>query len=200
MLEHRLHQMLYRFDCPAPNVLREYYWGRLAVDQRKEIDEHLKACPHCEAELEALQDFLSTENAGTGEAQSDLVEAALERVRTLIARLVSPEPSLAPALRGEIGEALLFEAEGIAVSVSLEQERSGAHTLFGQVLVSGTTLASGAYARVKEASSGTSPAQTALDENGGFALHGLPAGEYQLIIQLSQQRIVIPALLLRAGR
>jgi anti-sigma factor RsiW len=159
-LERLLRQALYRFDCPSPDLLRDYHWGYLPADERRRVEAHLEACPHCAEELADLAEFVRAERAQPSQTLLDLARQAAARVHLVVAQLVSPglspETALrldarsATALRGDTQEMLLFDAEGVMVSVNLEQEETGAYTLFGQVLLPGpVALAGGGPGRVR---------------------------------------------------
>jgi hypothetical protein len=191
MLEHRLHQMLYRFDCPSPDVLRDYHWGYLPAEQRRQVEEHLRVCPHCAAEVQDLAEFVAAEPFEPSSRLLSDARQAAEQVRLVVARLISPEPGLAPVLRGETREVLLFDADGLAVSVNLEQESPGICTLFGQVLSPEPAVPSGCYVRLTSSGETMIPMQVALDETGGFALPGLKPGFYQLVVKLPERRVLV---------
>ena len=49
---------LFRFDCPDPFTLGDYQFNLLPGELKKQIEEHLKTCPHCCGELDYLKEFL----------------------------------------------------------------------------------------------------------------------------------------------
>jgi hypothetical protein len=53
--ERALRTALYRFDCPRPLTLGEFYLGLLDPACERTVDEHLLGCPACSCELRALQ-------------------------------------------------------------------------------------------------------------------------------------------------
>ena len=197
--EQHLHQTLYRFDCPSANRLRDYYWGFLPANECQQVEAHLDACPHCRAELADLAGFVASERAQPSSTLLTRARQAAAQMHLVVAQLISPGWSPVPALRGEIRDVLLFDAEGIALSVNLEQEVTGTYTLFGQVL-SPAPIAAGSYARltVREKETAAVPVRAALDTNGAFALPDLQPAVYQLVIHLPEQRIVVPTLALKA--
>ena len=125
-----------------------------------------------------------------------------QEARLTIARILSPTSlQTAPALRGETQEVLLFapgqgglDADGLALSVNLEREENGNCTLFGQVLSTDQPLPPGGYARLTQQGRQTEPTQAPLDVHGGFALADIPAGVYQLVVDLGGQRVIVPHL------
>jgi len=123
-LEAALQAALYRRDCPSTMELGDYQTGLLAGDQHARIHSHVQRCPHCQAELSRLANFLS--EAPTPVTRPELVPApdpswrqtVLEhgrawldqqtgRLRQLWVSLASlgSTPAGAPALAGLMGEA-----------------------------------------------------------------------------------------------
>jgi anti-sigma factor RsiW len=196
--ERRLRSLLYRLDCPSPDLLRDYHWDYLPSDERRQVETHLDACPHCAAELADLVEFVAVDEEKPTSTLLARARQAAEQVRLVVAQLASPGLSPAPVLRGETREVLLFEAGDVALSVNLEQEDTGAYTLFGQVLSPEPILPGGSYARLTAREDGMMSVQTLLDANGGFALPVLHPGVYQLVVHLPEQRIVAPTLALKA--
>jgi len=196
--ERHLHQVLYRFDCPSPDLLRDYYWGYLLAGERKQVGTHLVTCSHCAAELADLARFVAADRTESSSTLLARARQAAAQARLVVAQLVLPGLSPVPALRGQTRDVLLFDAEGVALSVNLEQECTGAYTLFGQVLSSERVTLAGGYARLTAREGGVDPIQTPLDANGGFALPNLRPGIYQLIVCAPDRRIVVPTLALKA--
>jgi anti-sigma factor RsiW len=197
-LEESLQERLYRHDCPSPDALRDYHWGYLVEEERQRIEGHLRTCPHCEAELAELVQFVGAEREAPSTTLLDRARAAAERARLAVARLVSPRPGLVPALRGETREVLLFEADDVALSLNLEQETTGRYTLFGQILSSGPAGTAGGHVEARFQGEDAPPARAAIDANGGFALPDLRSGVYQLVAELPDRRVVVPTLTLRS--
>ena len=198
MFDRYLRQRLHRFDCPSPDVLRDYYWDHLPAEQHQQVAEHLHVCSHCTAELDDLAEAAAMERPEPSGKLPDYIRQIAEQMQLVVARLISPELELAPELRGETRDVLLFDAEGVALSVNLEQERTGGYTMFGQVLSPESVLSPGGYARLTSAEKVMPPVQATLDENGGFALTGLQPGTFQLVISLPDRRILVPSLTLKA--
>jgi len=197
-VERRLRQALYRFDCPSLDLLRDYHWGYLPAGEHHQVKAHLDACPHCQAELARLAEFVAAERAEPSSALLARAREMAAQVRLVVARFISPSPRLVPLLRGETREVLLFDAEGITLSVNLEQDDAGTYTLFGQALSPEPVLPLGGYARLTAREQGAVPVQASLDANGGFALTNLRPGTYQLVVCLPDRRIVVPTLALKA--
>jgi hypothetical protein len=197
-MEDDLQQILYRSDCPSPDLLRDYYWTHLSADERRRVEAHLKTCPHCAAELANLDQFIGSEQQEPSGTLLDRAREAAQRVRLIVARLASPSPSPVPALRGETREVLLFEAENIALSLNIEQETTGGYTLFGQILSPEMTDYVGADVRLTARERDIRPFQTRVDAGSGFSFTELHPGVYHLSVQLPDQRIVVPTLALKS--
>lgn len=203
-LEGRLRQALYRLNCPSPDTLRDYYWRYLAAEQQRQVEHHLDRCPHCTAELAELKEFVTAERAESSDTLLSRAQQVAARLRLVVARIVSPARRPVLTLRGQTRDVLLFSAGDTALSVNLEQETTGAYTLFGQVLSPPAALSSGdrvrltAYRGAKEPQETTTPVQVPLNANGGFAVPNLRSGVYQLVVCLSNRRIVVPTLKLKA--
>lgn len=200
MLDRYLYERLYRFDCPSPDVLRDYYWDHLPAEQRRQVMEHLPMCLHCTAELDSLAEAVATARAEPSSQLVDYIRQVAEQMQLVVARRVSPERGLAPAPRGEPYGVLLYNAEGVELSVNFEQEPTGGYTLFGQVLAPESAISPDSYVRLTSAEKGTPPVRATLDENGGFALAGLQPGDLQLVVSLPDRRILVPSLVLKADQ
>jgi anti-sigma factor RsiW len=202
--ERRLRQALHRFDCPSPDLLRDYYWGYLPAGQQREVRDHLAWCPHCADELSELGESMAVEKAELADSLLARAQQAAARVGLIVAQLVSPDPRLASALRGEAREVLLFEAGDLALSIHSEQAESGAYTLWGQALSLPVESSAEDYVRLtgyeegEEAMEAIHAVQAAIDANGVFTLADLRPGTYQLVVSLADQRMVVPNLMLKA--
>ena len=184
-LQRRLTRLLYRIDCPSPLELGEYHLGMLPAVQMEAIGHHLEECPHCRQEIAQLEGYLA-DLAPT--LQPGPLEQAVERVRVLIARLVSggmPGPmAMAPAYAGtrgdESGAPLVYQADDVQVIVEVEAdaERPDRKTVLG--LVVGLDEASDFKAHLWQA--GQRVTTTAVDELCNFVLPGLLPGEYELVL------------------
>jgi hypothetical protein len=202
LFESRCRQALHRFDCPGPDTLRDYAWQFLPSERRQQVKEHLAKCPACSAELEALDELLKVKDADSLGKALARARSLAQEARLTIARILSPTSlQTAPALRGETQKVLLFapeqgdsDADGMALSVNLEREETGNCTLFGQLLSTDQPLPSGSHARLTRQGGQTEPVQATLDVHGGFALADIPAGVYQLVVDLGVQRIIVPNL------
>jgi hypothetical protein len=60
-IEMALKQELFRYDCPPPHKLTDYFIGVVSVEERKIIEEHLGICVSCRKELETLTKFMEAD-------------------------------------------------------------------------------------------------------------------------------------------
>jgi hypothetical protein len=175
---------LYRITCPDPTELGEYHLGVLPAEQAEPIAGHLVECPHCRREIAQLKDYLAELEPSLG---LDLVDQVLDRVRVLVARLVSggplSQPALAPAfagVRGEEQEPLLYQAQDVQVMLEIQEEadRPDHRTLLGLVVGLPTPQEFAAYLWAAEQLLATAP----VDELGNFVLPDLIRGRYELML------------------
>jgi anti-sigma factor RsiW len=108
--ERYLGRALFRVDCPPALTLGEYHLGLLPATTIRQIAAHLATCPHCTAELATAAGFLDDPAPAP---VADLVRAAGETLRRIVATLLAPPVQPALALRGH----------GRAVSVRAESSR-----------------------------------------------------------------------------
>jgi len=110
VLDKLLLKHLYRADCPDMMLLGEYHLGLLEGEQQKVVTDHLNKtrCPHCQAELEQLIDFLAEDMAETASTPS-LAEAVwhqkqglewqIKQKGKLVIRFLKDKLMLAPTLK-----------------------------------------------------------------------------------------------------
>jgi len=197
LLEERLRHTLSRTICPEPATLHAYYWDELLLPERQSVQIHVTTCLFCQADLETLATFIKATVTDSWEQVWKQVKQAAAQARLVVARVLTPGRQPVLALRGETRQILLFEADPIAVSVNVEQELTGGYTLFGQVLTEDPEIITSSWVRLT--APGATARQAALDAHGTFAVEGLAAGVYQIVVVLPQQRVVIPLLTLEAG-
>ena len=200
--ELNLRRRLYRFDCPSPATVRDYYWADLPPAEHRALDGHLAHCPQCTAELHDLVRFVGAETARTSQPASDQLDV-IARLRVIVARLTTPASGSfalsglrGKLSRGEPGAVYLFEADELAVTVSVERAEHGRLTLTGQVLPSAGSPLDFTDGTVSLSRFETAPVMVtaALDPNGNFALTDVLPGDYQLVVNLHDGEVVIPSL------
>lgn len=183
-------------EAPSLVELGEYLLGLLPEDQRQEIEYYLETHPEAHDELERLRAYIDDWDVGWQEDRweadgseavappvtpgRDYGRALLEPVRRLIASLRPPDLlSAAPAygLRGDSDRVLVYEVEGIEITLDVQSDMRGRFALVGSVINTDyTDLKAYLYADnhlVTEAE---------VDELGDFSIDDLAAGRYGLIL------------------
>lgn len=205
-----LHKTLYRFDCPDPDLLQAYHWGELDSPVRRQLEAHLQECPQCSAEVASFQAFVD-EPLPAVQGQSILstvqqtlreqMQALVDSVRIVVATVVTPAtPQMAGvALRSEphaatMSQQLLFEVEGVDISIMAHQPLKGVYRLDGQ-LFTATPIATATFT-LTAASPSVTAVTGAITVTGSFSAANLPPGDYHLVLNLADQAIVVPNLVL----
>lgn len=178
---------LYRFDCPTPLSLGDYEMGMLQPEARTAIGGHVVSCPRCTQELAQLRAFLHFDTAPT--------VGMVERVRRVIATLLSPPAVPAFGLRGA-GDSPVqtYDADGITITLGPGAARPRAgHTslsglLFGDPATAPAAIGGAAVTLVGDAGE---PYTTTLDDLGNFSFEDLTAGTYRLEVALGDRVVVV---------
>lgn len=184
-LQERLTAQLYRIACPSPIELGQHHLNILSGNQAAAVAQHLAECPHCARELAQLQTFL---DEVAPSLEPGLPEQVRERVRVLVARLVSGgkkgnrtrSPALVPAyagLRGEETGPYLYQADDIQIAIEIQDDAQNRKVLLG--LLTGAD-SGGLQAHLWQA--GQLITTVAVDELGNFVLPDLRSGRYDLIL------------------
>jgi hypothetical protein len=199
LLEARLTTAYYRSGCPSPMDLGEYRLGTLARPQARRITRHVVACPHCGRELAHLERFLGDLAPAP---EPDLLSGAAERIRVLVARLVSDArdalsasaPTLAPAyagIRGESSGPAIFGAEAAQVLLTAQPGSSSANRFDLLGLLIGEDPA-GLTANLWQGEALIAAVQ--VDEGGNLIFDNLAPGAYELVIRGPEREIYIEEL------
>jgi hypothetical protein len=183
-VQDRLTAQLYRLNCPSPLELGEYHLGLLPRDQAAALARHLVECPHCTHEATQLKDYLA-------QLKPDLAMGPLERVRTLVARLISGAPSSGllgqPALasayvgvRGDEEGPLIYQADDVQVAIEAHEhaDTPGRHAILGLV----TGLEDLNELQVHLWQSAQRIATVPVDEQGNFVISDLAPASYELML------------------
>lgn len=194
-LQARLTAGLYRAACPSPLELGEYHLGALPRQQAAAVSRHLAECPHCSREVAQLKGYL-------GELAPELESSAVERIKVLVAQLMSAAgeggrlagATLAPAyvgVRGEEAGPRLYQAgeAQIAINVQLDSKQPDRKTILGLITGIETTAL-----QVDLFRAGDPVAHVAVDELGNFVVAGLAPATYELTISGSEAEIHIQEL------
>ena len=170
-LQNRLRASLYRTECPSSMELGEYHLGYLPDSQELVVAQHVRQCPQCRREIAELGVFL---------AEPDVQPDLLETARVLFARLVGGSGS-APALgalRGASKGPLVFEADGVVITLDIQAGPNGQVSILGQVAADDQDQWTGAKVRLQQVEM---PDLTAdVDDLGAFNFHSLAPRSIQL--------------------
>ena len=168
--EQSLQAALYRWDCPAPQVLADYHLGRPSAEEQRAIIRHLETCVRCSEEMAELALFMRDEVPIAAPAEPSPVRRPVSRGWSL-ARLLPRAPAL--ALRGGAGAPLMFETDdGATIFLEIEALHSGQAELRGQIVADDQDGWTGALAELRQ--SGMLRATAAIDDLGTFRVAALP--------------------------
>jgi hypothetical protein len=143
-IDRKLTCKLYRWDCPTSQVLGDYQLGLLLAEQRADMEDHLRHCVLCAAELVTLTNFLANDPFLVESSVSVLqfassvqtVSPVYEKERPLyrwyetgkaaarhvIATFLAPQPHLASQRSGEAAQwPRRYLAEDLTISVQVER-------------------------------------------------------------------------------
>lgn len=151
-MDRKLIQRLYRWDCPSNQLLGEYQLGLLSNEQVVEIQDHLKRCVLCAAEVAMLTNFLLNDPllvepaampqlAAVPSQNSHAVRDAkhvlqqwyaegIANARRVVATLLSSQPRL--AYQRDIVDTTAqwprrYAAEDLTISIQVERTPQHAH-------------------------------------------------------------------------
>lgn len=218
----QLQQLLYRAECPAPDLLQEYYWQHLQGTVRQQIHDHLQRCPLCQQEVAAIQAFveqdvvrprqesafptLATHFAEGIEQLSNSATAWLTNLaqqgQWLVARYVdslTPVESGILALRAgeqDNRQLLTYEIEGGEVSLIVQRNAAQRLLVNGQLLSDELENGAGRF-HLSAQDPDWTPVTGAIDEFGSFTVDDLWPGHYQLLLSGEEYTILVPDIELR---
>jgi hypothetical protein len=182
-LQNGLTARLYRITCPSPLELGEYHLRILPSPQMLVIAQHVRACPHCEAEVEQLENFLQ-------DLTIDMKPAPTP-VRVLIARLLGgPGEGRAPipALRGEGKGPIIMEVEGMVITLDVEPGAGGQGSMLGQVAADNQDQWTNASVELQQAD--LPPQTTSLDDLGAFRFEVVRPGSTRILITATEGVVI----------
>lgn len=196
--ETMLTAQFHRVQCPDPLELGEYALHLLSGPRQNEIKQHMASCPHCSTEVSQLQDYLKLLVPVN---QKNGLQTAAERVRVLVARLLSGPgdallpPALQPAMAGIRGASTapqIFEAGDFQIVIETQGDvtQSGIHSLLGLLL--GDTPPENFEVQLWQ--EGTFVAKDKVDAFGNFNFEGLQSGAYDLKLLHSELEIRVNTL------
>ncbi len=200
-LQGRITVQLYRIDCPSPFELGEYHLGLLPAAQMEAIGHHLDKCLHCRREVTQLEGYLADLEPTL---EPGPLEQTVERIRVLVARLVSGRPlgqaALSPAfasVRGGEQEPLIYEAGEVQVMIEIQEDadRPDHRMILGLVIGLDTPQELEAHLWA----AGQRLATVPVDELGNFVLSNVICGSYELILSRPETDIHIQDLEIGTG-
>jgi len=129
-------------DAHVSEALPWYVNGTLAPDRRAEVDDHLRGCARCRAELEWLVRLRADVQASTPASQGDL---GLSRFLDRIASESNVVPLRRPERPRWMGPALALAAgvlvvQGVVIGVMLHERSQTLQPLSGPPAARGTLL------------------------------------------------------------
>jgi hypothetical protein len=187
-LHRQLRSALYRFDCPSPLAIGEYELKVSSTAHHIQVAQHVLSCDECTAELGLLRTYLTRTPAAP--------QSIVERLRRVVARLITPPPGLALAgVRHTSGNQVqIVEAGDLLLTIGPGIQASpGRASILG--LFVDSPLVEG---RVELIATEGVRRETTLDELGGFEFSELPEGTYDLQIELQDRLVVLDGFQVRA--
>jgi hypothetical protein len=189
-LHRLLRSALYRFDCPSPLAIGEYELKISPAAHQVQVAQHVLSCDACTTELGLLRTYLTTE-------QTLAAPGVVERLKRVVARLITPPPSSSLSLAGVRGggnQVRIVEAGDLLLTIGPGGYASpGLTSILG--LFVGSALLEG---RVELIAPDGVRHETPLDELGGFEFSGLREGTYDLQIELQDRLVVLDGFEVRA--
>src|SRR5215213_8889261 len=175
-LQNSLRKQLYRVTCPTPMELGDYHLGFLPDPQKLVVAQHMRECPLCRREMAELDDFLGAQITDNG---------LLATAKVLIARLLGGESgfmSSHAALRGEARGPLVFEADGIVITLDVQTDvMNGQASILGQLAADDQDQWTGARVELQRAD--LSQLTASLDDLGAFRFDDVRSETIRITIQ-----------------
>jgi len=198
-----LQEHLFRAACPPPDDLLNYVTAMLPPDARAVVARHVADCPHCAADVRAL------EEAGKTAPGPDLWQQVTRLARALIEAIpVPPRRELAAALRGAPQPMRLFRAGDldIALDIVLSKAQDGkrregepAFDVRGRVMQRGRpapqVVGRAAYLVQQE----RVVVYQTVDDLGYFLFEAVPAGEYDVVLEQADADVVVRGIKIARG-
>ena len=176
LFQNQLRARLFRSNCPSSMELGDYHLDLLPDPQKLVVAQHVRECPHCRREMAELEEFL---------VEPDVEPGLLGTAKVLFAKLVSggAEPGAAPAigaLRGESKGPLIFEADGVVISLDVQPGPKEQASILGQLAADDQDDWTGAKVELFQTDS---PQLTgSMDDLGAFRFEIVHTGSIQFTI------------------
>jgi hypothetical protein len=174
--------LMYRAHCPSPEVLGQYQLNLLSPAEKLKVAAHVRACPHCTRELQALEmpeDELIHRVCRVLHGVRDIIEAAL---------VASPLPSPA-GVRGRAGQRYAFRGGGLDVLIGFEPAaRPSAPGLLTGAVLQADRIAEAQAWLFQE---GDNPRATKVDALGTFTFEKVKPGAYDLALTVGEDALLL---------
>jgi hypothetical protein len=172
LFQNRMRARYYRSTCPSSMELGDYHLSLLSESQKLVVAQHVRGCPHCRRELAELAEFL---------IEPDIQPDLLETAKVLFAQLVGGGATPAfGALRGESKGPLIFEADGVVITLDVKPGQNRQVSILGQLAADDQDEWTGAKVELLQSDS---PQLTAsMDDLGAFRFEAVRAGSIQFTI------------------
>ncbi|RMF47532.1 MAG: hypothetical protein D6755_04995 [Anaerolineae bacterium] len=129
-LENLLRHNLYRYECPDALTLGEYHNKLLPSVEQRRIRKHVEKCPHCQQELQTLQQFLK--EAPLPEPPG-VVERIAQEIEVFVGRLLPPRPAF--QVRGMANSMRYYEVLDLGqITLDVQELPGGVRSLVGLML------------------------------------------------------------------
>ena len=173
LFQNRMRARLYRSACPTSIELGDFHLGLLTDPEKMVIAQHVRQCPHCRHEIAELEVFL---------AEPDVQPDLLDTAKVLFARLVGGSGSTPAfgALRGESKGPIMFEADGVVITLDVQPGSNSHVSILGQLAADDQDQWTGAKVELQQAGA---PQQTAsVDDLGAFRFEPVQTGSIKFSI------------------
>lgn len=144
-IENKLKTILFRSYCPSKMDLGEFELGLLSPQRENEIGAHLVSCPHCQADIVQMRQFMALPAIGIEKAAvvTEQKSPMLERIKVIVVDLLSPPAgmqspaALQPVFRGAESETTtrVIEADAyiVAITASSDKISKSKHAIIGDI-------------------------------------------------------------------
>jgi hypothetical protein len=188
-LHRQLRSALYRLDCPSPLAIGEYELKISSAGHQVQVAQHVLSCNECTTELGLLRTYLTTQPTLAAP------HSVVQRLKRVIARLITPSPSVSLAgVRGGGNQVQIVEAGDLLLTIGPGTHASPGLTSILGLFVGGAPL----EGRVELVASDGVRRDTNLDELGGFEFSELPVGTYDLQVELQDRLVVLDGFQVQA--
>ena len=103
-MELKLKKTLFRWDCPHPDLIGDYYLGYISKENKETVKKHIKSCLHCQEELKMLKQYLRPDLnelfTKTKNTIAESIESVLSKVNHKLNEVISTDTKPVLALRG----------------------------------------------------------------------------------------------------